>query len=96
MKKGIQFTTKQMTLAERTECNDLETEFNPNKGTVITKDMFAQRVKYLKYGLFKLGDVEITDDNFDSLVLQLTTDEIVEIADKIADETNFPKKKNSK
>ena len=85
-----------MTLAQRTECNDLETEFNPEKRTVITRDMFAQRIKYLKFGLDKLGDVQITDDNFNELVMQLSTKEIEDISDKIAEETNFPKKKNSK
>jgi len=89
----MKYETKGLTLAQRVECNDLQVEFDPIRRTTITKDIFAHRVKYLKYGLKSLNGEEITEANFDQLVMTLSNDEIEEISDKIASETNFPKKK---
>ncbi len=66
---------------------------NATTGSVIVKDLFAQRIKYLRYGLKTLNGVELTKDNFDVEVNKLTNDEIQEISDKIAEETNLSKKK---
>lgn len=89
----LEFTTKPLSLSQRIETNDLEVEMNAVTGSVIVKNMFAQRVKYLRYGLKSLGDIEITKDNFDEQVNKLTNDEIEKISDKIAEETNLSKKK---
>ena len=91
--KESTFETRDLTLKERIDCNDVQTEFNPRSGTVSTRDTFAHRIKYLRYGLKSLNEVEITETNFDGLVNQLTNDEIIKISDKIAEETNFTKKK---
>ena len=50
-------------------------------------------VKYCEYGLKSLNGVEITKDNFESEIMKISNDQIREIGDKIAEETNFPKKK---
>jgi hypothetical protein len=47
----------------------------------------------LRYGLKSVNGVEVTDANFEQIVQSLTNDEIEKISDKIAEETNFPKKK---
>ncbi len=92
----LDFTTKPLTLAQRIEINDLEVEMNAVTGSVTVKNMFAQRIKYLRYGLKTLTGTEITEDNFDEQVNELTNNEIDTISDKIANETNLSKKKSSK
>ena len=92
----LEFTTKLLTLKQRIEVNDLEVEMNAVTGSVIVRNMFAQRVKYLCYGLKSLGGIEITEDNFDEQINKLTNNEIEKISDKIAEETNLSKKKRSK
>lgn len=89
----MEFKTKPLTLSQRIECNDIETEMNPSQGTVIVRDVFKQRIKYLRYGLKSLNGIEINEENFDAEVNKLANDEIVEIADFIAEETNLSKKK---
>lgn len=89
----IKFETKQLTLEQRIDVNDIETEINPKSKTITVKDLFKQRIKYLKYGLKKLGDAEIDEKNFDELVNKLSNDEIEIISNKIAEETNLTKKK---
>ena len=89
----MKYETKHLTLAERVECNDLKTEMNPTSGTVIVHDIFAQRIKYLKYGLKSVDGKEATAENIDELIMELSNDDINKISDKIADETNFSKKK---
>lgn len=89
----INYETKPLTLEQRVECNDIKTEMNPEAGTVIVHDVFSQRVKYLRYGLKTLEGKEVTKDNFDELAMTLSNDDITVISDKIAEETNFSKKK---
>jgi len=89
----LDYKTKQLSLKERIECNDITTEMNPRTGTVIVRDMFAQRIKYLRFGLKTIDGIDITSDNFDEQILKLTNNDIEEISGRIADETNFPKKK---
>ncbi len=89
----LKFETKLLNLAQRIEVNDIECEMNVSTGSVIVRNMFAQRVKYLRYGLKSLNGIEITEDNFDEQVNKLTNDEIEEISGKIAEETNLSKKK---
>jgi len=92
----IKYKTKPLSLEQRIEVNDLMTEMNPTTGTIIVRDVFRQRVKYLRYGLASLGDVELTDENVDAEINKLTNDEIEKISDAIAEETNLSKKKKSK
>ena len=93
----MKYTTKPLTLKQRSECNDfVPVEMNPVQGTYTIKDAFKAMLRYLEYGLDTLNDIKITSENFDELVNQLSTDEIKEISDKIAEETNLTKKKKSK
>ncbi len=92
MKKKLEFITKPITYEQRIDCNDMSTEFTPGGG-VITRDIFAQRAKYIKYGLKSLEGIEITEDNFKNKFMELSNDEITIISDQIANESNFPKKK---
>jgi len=92
-KPKVVFTTKPLTLEQRIDANNLKNEINPVTGYVITKNLFAGRIRYLRYGLETLNGVEITEENFDTEVNKLTNDEITFISDYIAEETNFSKKK---
>jgi len=92
MKKKLEFITKPITLQQRIDCNDMSTEFTPGGG-IITRDIFAQRIKYLRYGLKSVEGMEITEDNFDNEIMKLSNDEIDIISNQIAMESNFTKKK---
>ena len=93
----MKFETKPLTLAQRTECNDLvRMEFDSKTGNVVTTKTFSVNMAYLRYGLKTLNGVEITTDNFDAEVSKLTTDELFEIGNYISNETNFPNGKKSK
>jgi len=89
----MDYEIKMMTLAERIDCNDLAIEFDKISGTITTKNIFLQRIKYLRYGLKSLNGVELTEQNRDTEINKLTNNEIEQISDAIALETNFSKKK---
>lgn len=92
MELAMKFETKLLTLAQRVECNKNKGTID-KEGNIIVDLGIDAYIKYCRYGLKSLNGIEITDENFESEIMKLTNDEIREIGDKIADETNFPKKK---
>ena len=90
----LDFTTKPLSLSQRIECNRVKLEVTPGGG-VITDQAFDTQIKFIRYGLKSVKGVEVSDDNFDEVANGLTNEEIKTIADQVADETNFSKKKKS-
>ena len=90
----MKFETKPLSLSQRMDCNKVEMEVTP-KGTIITSAAFETQLKYLRYGLKTLDGIEVTEESFDRAVMSLTNENIKKIADQVADETNFSKKKKS-
>jgi len=91
----MKFETKPLNLSQRIELNDV-TEYKTDGGKFVAiSNTFKYQVTALRFGLKTLNGVEIKDDNFDELANTLTNDEIKEIADQIAEESNFSKKKKS-
>ena len=94
----MKFETKPLTLSERTECNDAPKFEVSGGGKVFAVKQFSNNLVYLKYGLKAVDGQEIKNGkngNFDEIVNDLSTTEIIEISDYIADETNVSKKKKS-
>ena len=91
----MKFETKPLTLSERTECNDAPKFEVSGGGKVFAVKQFSNNLVYLKYGLKAVDGKEIKNGNFDEIVNDLSTIEIIEISDYIADETNGSKKKKS-
>jgi hypothetical protein len=89
----MEFETKPLTLAQRVICNHINGQLTPDGKSVVIEMGIEKYINYCRYGLKSLGGVEITDANFESEMMKLGNDEIREIGDKIAEETNFPKKK---
>ena len=87
------FETKPLTLQQRIEVNSIPTQIDRETNNLIIADMFRAQIKYLRYGLKSVNDVEVTEINFDEIVNKLTNDEITTISDMISEMTNFPKKK---
>lgn len=87
------FETKPLTLQQRIEVNSIPTQIDRETNNLIIADMFKAQIKYLRYGLKSVNDVEVTEINFDEIVNKLTNDEITTISDMISEMTNFPKKK---
>lgn len=88
----MDYKLKPLSLKQRAECNDQEIVIEPGGG-VRVKNLFSMQILWLKYGLDSLNGIQITPENFDEQVNKLTLDEIRKIADEIAQETNFSKKK---
>jgi len=88
----MDYKLKPLSLRQRAECNDQEIVIEPGGG-VRVKNLFSMQILWLKYGLDTLNGVKITQDNFEEQVNNLSLDEIRTIADEIAQETNFSKKK---
>jgi hypothetical protein len=88
----MEYTLKPLSLKERAECNDQEIIIEPGGG-VRVKNLFTVQLKWLRFGLATLNGEKITPENFDDKVNALNMDEIKEIADDIAQKTNFSKKK---
>ena len=91
----MKFETKPLTLSERTECNDAPKFEVSGGGKVFAVKQFSNNLVLLEYGLKAVDGKEIKNGNFDEIVNDLSTTEIIEISDYIADETNGSKKKKS-
>lgn len=91
----MKFETKPLTLSQRVACNQASGQLTPDGKSVVIEMGIETYVRYMQYGLKSLNGVEVSpkNENFEDLVMKLSNDEIREIGDKIAEETNFPKKK---
>lgn len=97
----MQFTTKQLTLAERVELNNLievENHYD-STGTKVEKTtvrkFFGYQVKAVMLGLDTLNGKPVPTEEREKIVHGLDNNEITIIAQRVANETNFSKKNSS-
>lgn len=80
----IDFKTKPLTLSQREHCSNKQ---------LMENIYFTSTILWLRCGLDELKGEKITEKNFDEKVVLLSDEEIIEIAIKIREETQFPDKK---
>ncbi len=90
----LEFTTKNLTLSERIELNDI-VEFRGagSEKTIIIRNTFRFNVTASRFGLKTLNGVDVTPKNVDELVNGLPTADIITIGTQVNEETNMSKKK---
>jgi hypothetical protein len=92
----LKFTTKPLTLDERIELNDVvEFKTDGNDKTVIVKNTFRYQVTAARLGLKTLNGIDVTPENVDELINNLSSADITTISDQVVGQANFSKKKKS-
>jgi hypothetical protein len=92
----MKFETKPLSLSQRIELNDI-TEFRTDgdEKMVIVKNTFKFNATAAVLGLKTLNGVDVTPENVEQLVNELSSEDITIIAKQVNEEANLSKKKKS-
>ena len=91
---GVEYELKPLSLAERETCNNAKAVIR-GMTEVVIEDSFTKILRWLRFGLKSIDGVEITVENRDEEINQLSNEDITEIADEISTRTNGGIKKKS-
>lgn len=91
---GVEYELKPLSLAEREICNNAKAVIR-NMTEIVIENSFSKMLNWLIYGLKSLEGIELTKENRDEQINQLSNDDINEISGEISERTNGGFKKKS-